>query len=212
MGLFSKTPRATEGEALAALRPDLKHCAEQVREPTVTKALAKGGPMWAPPPDIPSSEEFLAVYPSHRWWEDATHRYQERGMLYLTSARLFWRSGESGFEVPLGELTVAGLRTERRKYYQFLHIAIGPSQNPSYQFEVGKTGTLGDVKEDPGYDFFLKTLQATVREDESARRRTPSRGAGASAADELEKFAKLREQGVISDEEFDAKKNQLLGL
>ena len=34
----------------------------------------------------------------------------------------------------------------------------------------------------------------------------------ASYLDELEKLAELRDQGVISDDEFEAKKKQLLGL
>lgn len=33
-----------------------------------------------------------------------------------------------------------------------------------------------------------------------------------SAAQELEEFAKLKEQGIITDEEFKAKKNKLLNL
>ena len=33
-----------------------------------------------------------------------------------------------------------------------------------------------------------------------------------SYLDELERLAKLRDQGIISDEEFEAKKQQLLGL
>tara|TARA_Y100000588_G_C13472096_1_gene593006 strand:+ start:27 stop:548 length:522 start_codon:yes stop_codon:yes gene_type:complete len=36
--------------------------------------------------------------------------------------------------------------------------------------------------------------------------------AAPSDADELEKFAKLKEQGIISAEEFDTKKKELLGL
>ena len=36
--------------------------------------------------------------------------------------------------------------------------------------------------------------------------------AAVSAADELKKFKELLDSGVISQEEFDAKKKQLLGL
>ena len=35
---------------------------------------------------------------------------------------------------------------------------------------------------------------------------------GTSNLDELEKLASLREKGIITDEEFDLKKKQLLGL
>jgi len=40
----------------------------------------------------------------------------------------------------------------------------------------------------------------------------PAAAAEESYLDELERLAKLRDQGVISDEEFEAKKKQLLGL
>jgi Short C-terminal domain len=35
---------------------------------------------------------------------------------------------------------------------------------------------------------------------------------GPEYTEELEKLAKLRDEGVISDEDFEAKKNQVLGL
>ena len=41
---------------------------------------------------------------------------------------------------------------------------------------------------------------------------TPAGPEQESYLDELERLAKLRDQGVISDEEFEAKKKQLLGL
>ena len=37
-------------------------------------------------------------------------------------------------------------------------------------------------------------------------------GGGVSAADELKKFKELLDAGVLTQEEFDAKKKQLLGL
>ena len=45
--------------------------------------------------------------------------------------------------------------------------------------------------------------------------KTPKSGAviqQASAADELKKFKELLDMGIITQEEFDAKKKQLLGL
>ena len=41
---------------------------------------------------------------------------------------------------------------------------------------------------------------------------TDAATAETSTSDELEKLAGLRDQGVITDEEFEAKKKQLLGL
>lgn len=42
-------------------------------------------------------------------------------------------------------------------------------------------------------------------------RQTPL-NAGQSAADELKKYKELKDQGVLTEEEFQAKKEQLLGL
>ena len=41
---------------------------------------------------------------------------------------------------------------------------------------------------------------------------TASQGASESYLDELQKLAQLRDQGIITNEEFDAKKKQLLGI
>jgi len=40
----------------------------------------------------------------------------------------------------------------------------------------------------------------------------PGAGAGVSAADEIRKLAELHAEGILTDEEFAAKKQQLLGL
>ena len=61
--------------------------------------------------------------------------------------------------------------------------------------------------------------QAIIADEGSAPSTTASSASPAAAApaeesylDELERLANLRDQGVISDEEFEAKKKQLLGL
>ena len=82
-----------------------------------------------------------------------------------------------------------------------------------------------------GGDLIIDTLGDDIRIGESARDvvnsiivdfdtvlqsvKTPKSGAviqQASAADELKKFKELLDMGVITQEEFDAKKKQLLGL
>lgn len=47
---------------------------------------------------------------------------------------------------------------------------------------------------------------------EEAKNAAPAAGGTISAADELKKFKELLDMGVITQEEFDAKKKQLLGL
>jgi len=52
----------------------------------------------------------------------------------------------------------------------------------------------------------------STEEPEPAPVSAPAAPAQASPADEVEKLAELRDQGVLTDEEFEAKKKQVLGL
>lgn len=53
-------------------------------------------------------------------------------------------------------------------------------------------------------------LKASV--DEARLAELPAAGPGQSDADELEKLAGLRDRGILTPEEFEAKKRQILGL
>lgn len=193
-----------------ALRPDLQECAGKLTGNTLRTFLTRAGSTGAsPPPEIPETETFWAVIPSTRRWEEGDYRYEEYGALYLTSERLFWRTGDGGFEVDLTELSVGGLRKEQKRWSDHLHIGIGPSSNPSYDFDFGDRKMSGTVKDGESYDFFLETLKAAVKEASKSPTKQPE--SGPSAADEIAKFAKLRNDGVITDDEFAAKKAELLG-
>jgi len=50
----------------------------------------------------------------------------------------------------------------------------------------------------------IESLRSSLRAGKGAM-------SGVSVADELKKFAELRDQGIISDSEFDSKKTELLG-
>lgn len=47
---------------------------------------------------------------------------------------------------------------------------------------------------------------------EASASAAPKNNTGYSAADEIEKLARLRDQGLISQQEFEEKKKQILGL
>ena len=51
-----------------------------------------------------------------------------------------------------------------------------------------------------------------IRDSQKSETSTQSQSDNISVADEIKKFAELKEQGVISEEEFEAKKKELLGL
>jgi hypothetical protein len=64
-------------------------------------------------------------------------------------------------------------------------------------------------KEIPGYRSEYDPIPQTAREAELSE---PPQPAVSETEAELEKLADLRDKGIISDEEFDQKKKQLLGV
>jgi Bacterial PH domain/Short C-terminal domain len=60
---------------------------------------------------------------------------------------------------------------------------------------------------------FISHVKATIgKSAKSQATATQEAPATSSAADEIKRFAELRDSGVITEEEFDAKKKQLLGI
>lgn len=59
---------------------------------------------------------------------------------------------------------------------------------------------------------FLKAKEMIEELKEKLEQNTNTTVNQVSSADELKKFAKLKEQGLITQEEFDQKKKQILGL
>ncbi len=58
----------------------------------------------------------------------------------------------------------------------------------------------------------LKILSAEEFEEEKKKANAPAQNTTISSADELKKFKELFDSGIITQEEFDAKKKELLGL
>lgn len=80
-----------------------------------------------------------------------------------------------------------------------------------------KTGLLEAAKDENAITF-KRSQQAQFQEakrviEERMRAGEPQRAAAApSDADELAKLARLRDEGILTEEEFTAKKRQILGL
>lgn len=80
-----------------------------------------------------------------------------------------------------------------------------------------KIGGIMDAASDENSVIFTKSNAAEIhafKDAVEARMDAIRAGGGSSvsAADEIEKFAKLRDNGIISEDEFQAKKAKLLGL
>lgn len=170
------------------LRPDLRDCVEQIHPADRSSFLGPyrswGSDVEALPPD----ESILAAAPAVS---------NGRGMLVLTSERVLF-AGQSGkAEMPLRELSVSRLETDS---IGTLRIFADQGGDRYYEF-----GMSPYKKETRGQ--FLQALTDAIRE---AHRPAPAAAQSNSAADELEKFAALRDKGILSEEEFEEKKRQLL--
>lgn len=62
-----------------------------------------------------------------------------------------------------------------------------------------------------GYGFVLEALDDLKESDFTTTQDLPDVAPTSSSADELKKFADLRDQGIITEEDFQKKKNDLLG-
>ena len=71
-------------------------------------------------------------------------------------------------------------------------------------YYAGKKGQQAASREDD--------QEATPDELETEGQTPAAAGGAGSYVDELEQLAKLHEEGILTDEEFDAKKKEILGL
>ncbi len=78
-----------------------------------------------------------------------------------------------------------------------------------------KSGLMQSTKDENSINFHARKnkdfLEAKQKIEEKISQAS-SMPATSSGADELEKLASLKEKGIISQDEFDAKKKQILGL
>ena len=91
---------------------------------------------------------------------------------------------------------------------------------PSITFKVDGQEFKGRDSQNPYKVFFVgtdegrkqpKTIKEEIYKRIEEKKNQDSKGIS-SQADELKKFADLKEQGIITEEEFNAKKKQILGL
>lgn len=134
---------------------------------------------------------------------------------------LFSRSSDnSSQDLPLFETHYVGLWVKVYKNRVEWNAPKGRQSVPLGQIsgvQQARTGIFKISLETSGgntYDIPTKQkreLQEAIYDAQNANSTPTTRGQASSTADELKKFADLKEQGVITNEEFDAKKKELLG-
>jgi uncharacterized membrane protein YdbT with pleckstrin-like domain len=146
---------------------------------------------------------WLVVQPLLTWWTS---------LYVLTSERLMTRRGlisKSGIEIPLENITNVNFSQS------MVERMIGAGD-----LLVESAGTSGQskFKDIPHPDVFQaelyrareeRTLYLSGRQTPTPQAAEPQRG-GAANAEAIQKLAELRDQGHISNEEFEAKRKQLL--
>lgn len=193
------------------LRDDLRESAERLNPADLKTFLSLCDGLEEELTSVPGDEQFHAVLPVSGRQQDEYDGPIGRGILVLTSERLLYLGNGGGgifgstgrFEVPLHQISMSGWGMERRWAIPILAVAVEPNKEPVFGFRLN--GLKSDSRE-----FFLATFENVIREAERRRARGMEGVAAPSAADELAKFARLRDEGVISEEEFEAKKDQLL--
>ena len=119
----------------------------------------------------------------------------------LTNQRViaFWKMGTAQFEARYRDITQAA---------------------PGGVFSKGTVTTQSGDKLQLDFqdldskikDDFYSYIQKKISDADKDEIRSSQSTESISTADEIKKFAELKEQGILSEEEFEAKKKELLGL
>lgn len=110
--------------------------------------------------------------------------------------------------IPVSQITAVELRPPGAIVTGYLRLSINGRDPVGGAFEAVKdeNAVLIDKASLPEFEKLNAALLEVIAN------RSPLQAPAASAADEIEKLASLRDRGVLTDEEFTAKKRQLLGL
>lgn len=108
--------------------------------------------------------------------------------------------------IPIHQITAVQLKEPGFATRGYLRLSIN-GRDP-----VG--GALGAVKDENAVLFDMRNLKEfeAMRDAIKARINIGPSNGSISMADEIEKLAALRDKGLLTDEEFTAKKRQILGI
>ena len=114
------------------------------------------------------------------------------GKLYITNYRIILLAPKYGFDLPVAKITQLIYMNDGLQIY---------SEAKSYSVSTNDVFKIREIIE------FLNGQNAFKE-----RKKQSTQKSKVSEADEIMKFKKLLDDGVITQEEFDAKKKQILGL
>lgn len=135
--------------------------------------------------------------------------FNKRGTLVLTTSELYFLLGENkkAFHAPVKDILSVSAQKGLGNGIDHLHITYtedGKEKKVKIQHMAFWSGlAMGNVSQ---------LREPYFRSWENAIENARSGNTNNSNLDDLEKLASLKEKGVITEEEFQAKKKQLLGL
>lgn len=92
-------------------------------------------------------------------------------------------------------------------YIQFAFVGGQEAKGGIFQGTQDENTVIFRVRQQPAFEAFRDALQERIAVSQSGPKQS-----SASGLDELEKLASLRAKGIVSEEEFQRKKKQILGL
>lgn len=92
-------------------------------------------------------------------------------------------------------------------YIQFAFVGGQEAKGGLFQGTQDENTVMFRVSQQPAFETFRDALRGRI-----AASRSGPKQSSASGLEELEKLASLREKGIVSEEEFQRKKKQILGF
>ncbi|MFP4009408.1 MAG: SHOCT domain-containing protein [Spirulinaceae cyanobacterium] len=117
----------------------------------------------------------------------------------------------NAIKIPVESLTAVQYKESGIKdgFLEFMYMGYFPRPNQN-KYSQENVITFRGEKLNEKFKQFKETVEQKMRELKQGKSSQPTQSL--SAADEIEKFAKLYEKGFITEAEFTAKKAQILGL
>lgn len=208
MGFFKNFKESVNPTPMAIddLRSDIQPLVRRLHESDQRKFLAWCGAWGGALGDIDADEAVRGVLPCLGNGYERSDGPDGRGILILTDERLMFMGQLGRLEIPLHQIGMSNWGISGDEgicRVPSFEVGVGPSNDPHHSF------ALSTMKRE-SWEPFIDTFETVIRDAERGRHAPAVAQPAPSSADELAKFARLRDQGVISEAEFQQKKERLL--
>lgn len=160
--------------------------------------------------------------PISLWWMSNTFKPENSPQMYITKTRIYgqylFRFRRSSFDFPIEKITaVQTANTFMTKSWIYLSsggervLALGNIINAD-ELKHAISNLIKENSEKVQKVEVVNTVTTIQQSKDEKSEAIQTKSETLSSADEIKKFKELYDQGIITEEEFNAKKRQLLGL